>query len=100
MTKLSEILTGSETWMRGRSHDGAGRRCLIVALWALHGRPLVSEIERAERAVEACGFLIPDGTAWQHPLAAWNDAPERTWEDVARVVEVYDRDRLLEEWRP
>ena len=28
-------------------------------------------------------------------VIAWNNAPGRTWEEVASVVEAYDRDRLL-----
>lgn len=51
----------------------------------LFGMPL-AEWQRLQR-------VAPQ--TYLHNPAQWNDAPDRTWEDIQAVVEAYDRDRLL-----
>ena len=97
MKKLAEILTGPDTWTKGRFRFD-GRICLVQALAQLHHvNPKAigahPEYERLERVIglgTERGLPSP-GISW------WNDAPERTWDDVERAVEAYDRDRLLED---
>ena len=84
--KLAEILSGPEKWTKG-IYKQSGRFCLMGAIWqtvvSRDYETLRSERHRAERLIgENCAEM-------------WNDAPERTWEEVATVVEAYDRDRLL-----
>ena len=90
MTKLAEVLTGPETWAQGFAHR-EGTYCLVTALWMLHddtGTP-DAEFLRMQRVIHAQG--APKYTSsW-----VWNDEPGRTWEEVASVVEAYDRDRML-----
>jgi len=88
--KLAEILTGPEAWCQRKLFDGR-RWCLIGATQMLCGTTLgFDDVVRLHRVLADAGFdlrgqSIPD----------WNDAPERTWDDIARVVEAYDRDRML-----
>jgi hypothetical protein len=83
--KLSEVLTGPETWCYGWGSEG--RYCLLQALSKIVDGPVMShahpENQRLQRVL---------GT---HNIVAWNDASARTWDEVASVVDAYDRDRLL-----
>ena len=103
--KLAEILSGPDTWCQ-RAYEDAGRVCLEGALIRL----LEIEVQRPDGwldAVEALHRSREVDRLWNiigcpvdvlgHPtgIHEWNDAPWRTWEEVASVVEAYDRDRLL-----
>ena len=98
MKKLAEILTGPDTWTQGTLHNGHGRRCLIGALIAAVGAPghskFLLEEQRLRRAIAREYGPLPK-TPGLSPIATWNDTAGRTWEEVARVVEAYDRERLL-----
>lgn len=92
--KLAEILTGPETWCQGMFRSADGRHCLVGALQALHGiRPgnkwpewFSAEMDRMRRLTQLQGWA---DVAW------WNDHRFRTWDEVATVVDAYDRDRML-----
>jgi hypothetical protein len=85
--KLAEILSGPETWCQGCFRIGE-RQCLMTALAELVVREDTShlgiEVRRMQRLLEA-----------PPPLSEWNDAPGRTWEDIAQAVDDFDRARLL-----
>jgi hypothetical protein len=39
--------------------------------------------------------VITEGGSEGSNIPRWNDAPERTWDDIDTVVAAYDRDRML-----
>ena len=85
MNKLSEILTGPETWCQHISTSGP-RHCLLGAVMRLtDGRSAYEREREYDRLRQICG----------KETGEWNDAPERTWDEVAAVVSAYDTDRLL-----
>jgi hypothetical protein len=87
--KLAEILSGPETWCQGAVRHG-DRRCLAGALFKLHGARLGQKYWIAElwRLARIAGVE-------RQEVGKWNDAPGRTWDEVAAVVDAYDRDRML-----
>ena len=105
MAKLAEILTGPETWCKHTLEiaDPFRRRCLIGALMVFVPREelekerlrlsdVISQVtgQSIVRSIEVGGRFSPsDG------IAHWQDAKERTWDDIVPVIEAYDRDRLL-----
>jgi hypothetical protein len=100
--KLSEILTGPETWCQGRYKTEDGRMCLEGAVAAIIGIDLGREYEVKTDELFAA-HASPEMDRLRKVLECragedihvWNDVPERTWDEVAAVVEAYDRDRLL-----
>lgn len=87
--KLAEILSGPETWCQG-AYTIDHRRCLIGALAEISNHTDMRGWYRdTERLRTAIGGLCPI-------IAEWNDTPGRTWDEVAAVVETYDRLTLLE----
>ncbi len=91
--KLAEILSGPETWCQGSLHTTDTQHCLMGALDELL-RDEPREAVRLREWRRLAALLGRAGGAGQHILT-WNDDPRRTWEDVAAVVEAFDRDRLL-----
>ena len=98
--KLSEVLTGPETWQQG-SLDNGRQRCLIGALQFISGlesfTKYLLETQRLTRMIQAEYGPIVDVVeeARIGQIMCWNDARGRTWEEIAHVVEAYDRDRML-----
>lgn len=85
-----EILSGPETWCRGWTARDGQAQCLFRALTQLHGGSAPGrEVERLRHAMD-----LPAGNSMSG-IAIWNDVPGRTWDEVAAVVEAYDRDRML-----
>jgi hypothetical protein len=97
MMKLAEILSGPETWWQGNFHcpADASRMCLeagffhLTRIEAWDPAQLEHEYQRLERLMPKHLDLT------RAAIPAWNDESTRTWEDVAAVVDAYDRDRLL-----
>jgi predicted methyltransferase len=101
MRKLAEVLSGPDTWCQGElmSNRPTLRRCLVGAILAcFQEQPIpvmqwtaiqCSELNRMRR-------IINDlfGTDF-NTIAEWQDAPDRTWDEIALVVDAYDRDRML-----
>jgi hypothetical protein len=92
--KLSEILTGPETWCQETYTDEQGRVCIMEALRVL------SEAERwdsdrSARERKRLAAIIGGKTVTSDQIAAWNDVRRRTWEQIMEVRDAYDRDRLL-----
>jgi len=105
--KLAEILTGPETWCQGSLSEvvcgQVSKRCLIGGLLATmpdgsryHDAAADRERCRIRRIIQELFVDLPEvNEHGDDPIAIWQDAPSRTWEDVAAVVDAYDRDRLL-----
>lgn len=89
--KLAEILSGPDTWCQRQFHRGANQSCLMGALMRL------SLAEVAEgRPEDPLGLdaRLTRVLGTRH-IIQWNDTYGRTWDEVAAVVEAFDRDRLL-----
>ena len=93
--KLAEILTGPETWCQDEYSDGS-RVCLLGAVrvlipgWQDIGtRDTNPEVARMYRAIESAHDARPQF------ISDWNDSRDRTWDEIAAVVDAYDRDRML-----
>ena len=87
--KLSEILTGPEKWIK-QDYWEHGRSCLMGGIHRLvEGEPDLLYTRERARLERIIG--LPDDRS----VEDWNDAPERTWDDVALVIAEYDRDRML-----
>lgn len=90
--KLSEVLWGKEAWCQGAPVTKDGRICLMEAVYRVtqdeddgpHGESPFS------RGGERLSRIIGTGL-----IGVWNDS--HTWEEVAAVIEEYDRLTLLEE---
>lgn len=92
--KLAEILSGPETWCQGWFVRGSSV-CLVGALQKMFTGDPEDDSLLPSREVMRLGkaMRLVDRTAGHIPT--WNDDPKRSWEEVAAVVEAYDRDRLL-----
>lgn len=69
-------------WSKGRGVDKEGRVCALVALGAaLHPELSTDQIlcRPFDNATEAAGIVLRDSVGC---IPAWNDAPERTIDDV------------------
>lgn len=82
--KLSEVLWGPEVWCQGELVTMDNRHCLIGALDATKPPDRQAAWLRLYNLV---GSSSPMG---------WNDAHTRTWEEVAAVVDEYDRLTMLD----
>lgn len=102
MKKLSEILTGPETWL-DRAHqpfghpvlyEYQGRYCLVGAVAKLHDvePETLCFTEESPRLIRAIRQVTGE---WVGMIPAWQDDPARTWEEITAVVSAYDADRLL-----
>ena len=88
-TKAWQLLIGPEKWCRGEyaldsngcpiapESTGASRWCAIGAIRAIHGY----DAEWATRSL--CASVGA-------PIYIWNDAPERTWEEVYGKLRALD----------
>lgn len=93
--KLGEVLTGPETWCQHsyRQWDGPTvatrnyRRCLLGGLQAVHGVATSHQLPEAAW-VRLSQAIFEVGESCD--IIGWNDAPGRTWEEVAQVVARYD----------
>jgi hypothetical protein len=82
--KLAEVLTGPDVWCKGKHREGVK--------YCLQGAVLMLERNHEDPGHTLTRLIRVLGT---EGIANWNDEPERTWEEVAAVVEAYDRDRML-----
>ena len=89
MIKVAEILDSEQKWCQWVEMDSAGRLCIIGAMRraGLYDAPSAYQLFR-EAVREATGV------EWNH-VASWNDAPERTFEEVHAVACEIDRLRML-----
>jgi hypothetical protein len=90
--KLAEILTGPEMWCQRSYHRHDGRMCLVGGTEALFGG--TSSLPHGEYTRLLHAIRAVD-SGWVEGVASWNDEAGRTWDEVAAVVDAYDRDRLL-----
>lgn len=92
--KLAEILTGPEKWMQDE-YERNGRVCLVGALGKLLSRP-PDTIEDDDPEYQRLSRAISDETGRPcDGVHNWNDMPERTFTEIARVAAAYDRRRML-----
>lgn len=90
---VAELLDSPEKWTKGAiardengddsiwEHDSKARCwCLTGAVFLCYGCPSFSVLEKLENILADEGFGDCE-------VSTWNDAPERTFEDVRRVIE-------------
>jgi hypothetical protein len=98
--KASDILTDQSKWtqgafardehgeMRRPDDDRASRWCILGALRRAYG-----DTDALGHAIWAISQVIPslDGDSISgYDVAAWNDEPERTFDEVRKFIELAD----------
>lgn len=92
--KLSEVLWGPEVWGKNSYRPTESKMCLVAAMSVVERvRDGHISFSAERRMLRAIG--IPIGI--QGGVSIWNDAPARTWDEVAAVISEYDRLTMLEE---
>jgi hypothetical protein len=98
MKKLSEVLWGPQTWCQGKLRKSArGPFCLLGAVQEMLGNIDAPEVAEQAEGVQddlhrAIQLVDPE---FFGSVSAWNDREHRTWEDIAAVVDTFDRIRAL-----
>ena len=98
-TRMREIFgKDGEGWCKFDRENLKGQRCLVGAWQKATGASYAHIYDAAEAALRPAfqrAGMCPVG----HDLADWNDAPERTFADISRVVDEIERMELAGEVR-
>lgn len=94
-TRMREIFgPNGEGWCQHRDRDGP-RQCLVQAYSTALGASWIVTIAALDYAV-AIAASTPN---IQCMASRWNDAPERTYADICRVVDEIERMEIAGELR-
>jgi hypothetical protein len=101
--KLSDVLSGPEKWHKGSyfkdkhgssicTADESQSFCLGGAICYLIYKKNLSGHEEQEAyqqvSVEVENAIKSINNCYSLPITIWNDRPERTWEDIQKVMEI------------
>ena len=104
MKKLGEILHSLSQWIKGRAYllERPDSMCLGYALCLRLGGTWGDGWSRDSykgwtdrRMNRIVTRLFPEritGNPFQSPLVVFNNHPETTWEDVQKVIQLYDQE--------
>ena len=106
--KLAEILTGPETWCQGSFADEDDEHpqffCLVGAVQELVARehggwaemlPVLSLTDIFAAAQRILADVTYELHGHENPMA-FNDRRSTTWDDIAAIIQEFDRRRMLE----
>lgn len=91
--KIQELLSSPEKWTKGLNAKDKQNNCVSpwsenAVCWCIYGAILKcysESLKTTEEMVEKATYA----SGWQ-VLSAWNDAPERTFEEVKALIEKLD----------